>query len=162
MPDIQYPNQNFKNFSKTITIIHAALTLGQVMFGVVAFLQIGKSGINMNTDDSFLFVAPLLAISCFIAGNLVFKQQLNNIAKKDTLKEKLMSYQAALITRYALLEGPSLFGIVCYMLTGNFLFLLISGLIVLYFITIRPTKTKIDNDLNLSYQDQIEFDRTDI
>src|SRR5471030_2436000 len=107
MPDIQYPNQNFKNFSKTITIIHAAVTLGQVMFGVVAFLQIGKSGINMNTDDSFLFVAPLLAISCFIAGNLVFKQQLNNIAKKDTLKEKLMSYQAALITRYALLEGPS-------------------------------------------------------
>jgi hypothetical protein len=102
-----------------------------------------------------------VALSSFIASNFIFKQLLNNIAQKNTLREKLMAYQSALIVRYALLEGASLFGIVCYLLTGNLLFLLISGGLVLYFVTIRPTKSSIQNDLNLSYEDQTEFNRTD-
>jgi len=54
-----------------------------------------------------------------------------------------------------------LFGIVVYMRTSNFLYLIISGVLMLYFLTQRPTKDKIENDLNLSYEDKIQFDSAD-
>jgi len=163
MPTYQNFNQSPQGFLKTVTIIHAALTFGQVMFGVLAFAESGKTGIDVkNTNNPFLYVVPLLALIGFIASNFLFKQLLNNVGLKNTLREKLMVYQTALIVRYALLEGASLFAIVCYLLTGNLLFLLISGAIVLYFIIIRPTKQGTQNDLNLSYEDQMEFNRTDV
>lgn len=73
-----------------------------------------------------------------------------------------MQYQTALIIRFSLLNGASLFGIVCYMQTGNLLFIIISGLLALYFLSLRPTKDKIENDLNLSYEDKILFDSRDV
>jgi hypothetical protein len=151
-------NQTPQGYLKTISIIHLALLAGQVMFGIVAFIQIGKIQIDIkNNNDPFLFLVPLLAVGGFIASNLMFKQQLNSSIKKDSLNGKLMGYQTALIIRCALLEGPSLFGIVTYLITGNCLFLIISGLLMLYFISIRPTRVKIENDLNLTYEEKTAF-----
>ncbi|SDT54711.1 hypothetical protein SAMN05216490_3982 [Mucilaginibacter mallensis] len=160
-------NQNLpqtpKTFLRTITIIHLALLVGQVIFSVLVFTITKSTFIDLtNTKDPFLFVAPILAVACFIASNFMYKLRLSEAINKPTLKGKLMGYQAALIIRCALLEGPSLFGIVTYMVTRNFLFLLISGLIILYFITIRPTKDKIANDLNLDYEDKMQFDSEDV
>lgn len=152
------PNQTPQSYLKVIYIIHLALLAGQVMFAIVAFIQVGKTQIDIkNSNDPFLFVVPILAIGGFIVSNLMFRQQLNSSINKDSLKDKLMGYQTALIIRFALLEGPSLFGIVTYLITGNFLFLIISGLLVLYFISIRPTRVKIENDLNLTYEEKAEF-----
>jgi len=63
-----------------------------------------------------------------------------------------------MIVRLALLEGSSLFGIVVYQLTSNLLYLAISGIIILFFIIIRPTRDKIETDLNLDYRDKAELD----
>ena len=159
MADDNLPvNQTPQGYLKTISIIHLALLAGQVMFAIITFIQVGKTQIDIkNSNDPFLFAVPILAIGGFIASNLMFKQQLSSSLNKDTPNDKLMGYQTALIIRLALLEGPSLFGIVTYLITGNFLFLIISGLLMLYFISIRPTKVKIENDLNLSYEEKTEF-----
>jgi len=93
-------------------------------------------------------------------SNFMFKKQLDLAVAKSSLNEKLGGYQTALIIRFALLEGPSLFGIVSYLLSGNLLFLAISGLIILYFITIRPTRDKVETDLNLDYQEKTEMGGT--
>ncbi|MDB5158274.1 MAG: hypothetical protein JWR50_2981 [Mucilaginibacter sp.] len=144
-------------FIKTISIIHLALIIGQVLFAVVAFAKMDSTNINFDKNDVFLFVAPIMAIGGFIASNIVFKQQLVRAKDKMVLKDKLVAYQSALITRFALLEGASLFNIVVFLKTGNLLYLIISGLIIFYFIIIRPTKDKVVEDLELSYQESIEL-----
>jgi hypothetical protein len=146
-------------FLKMIVIIHGALLAGQVLFGITALASTKSMGIIMKpADDPFFYVAPFLTLSSIAAGIFLFKQQLAKLPEKVTLKEKIAGYQTGLIIKYALTEGASLFGIVAYLLTGNLLYLIITGVNVIYFFWIRPTKDKIVDDLNLSYEDKIELE----
>jgi hypothetical protein len=155
----QVTPQTPQSYLKLISIIHIAMFTGQLLFGIAVLSITPQKGIDVsNTKDVFLFVVPAMAIGCFALSAYLFKTNLNIAINKTTLEEKLMIYQSALITRFAPLEGLSLFGIVTYMQTGNLLFIIISGLTALYFLSLRPTKDKIENDLNLSYEDKILFD----
>lgn len=44
------------------------------------------------------------------------------------------------------------------MITNNGYYLVIAGINILYFIMIRPSRTKIQDDLNLTYQEKAEMD----
>jgi hypothetical protein len=141
-----------KEFLKSISIIHMSLISGLLLFGLTAFLIKGKNQINEESrNDAFTYVVPLLAISVFLASNLIFKQQPGKLSDKNSLKEKIKGYQEAIIIRFASLEGPALFGTAAYIVNRTPLFLLVSGPITLYFMSLRPTKAKIEKDLNLSY-----------
>lgn len=54
-----------------------------------------------------------------------------------------------------------MFAVVSYELSRNLYFLIIAGLLILYFISIRPTKDKIETDLDLSYEDKLTFESED-
>jgi hypothetical protein len=144
------------NYLKTITIIHIALLTGQVMFAIVSFFMTNSTSLNLNpAGDVYFYIVPVFALFGIIAGSLLFKQLVAGTAGKKTLSEKLAGYQTALIVRFALTEGASLFAIVSYLLGGNLFYLVVAGLNMLYFILIRPTKDKMSDDLNLSYEDKI-------
>lgn len=153
------PQLTAKKYLSTISIIHIALLAGIVLFGIVAITVTHNGKLDMhNTNDPFIYIVPIAAIGSFVLSNFIFKQQLAIAVNKDTLNGKLTTYQTALIMRFAPLDGAALLGIVIYLNSGNLLFLIISGLVALYFITIRPTKEKIENDLNFSYQEKMGFD----
>jgi hypothetical protein len=155
----QFPQQTPRAYLKQISIIHIALFTGQLLFGLVTLFITPQKGIDItNTNDPFLYVVPIVALGSLAASAFLFKLNLNMAIDKDSLNGKLMLYQAALIVKLAPLEGASLLGIVSYMLTGNLLFIIISGLMALYFLSLRPTKDKIANDLDLSYEDKLLFD----
>jgi hypothetical protein len=148
-----------QTFLKTITIIHSALLIGQVLFGVVTFYITNSTVINLNpAGDVYFYIVPLFFVIGMLAGSFIFKQHVAKLADKNALPEKLSDYQTALIIKYALTEGTSLFGIVVYLLTGNLLYLIFTGLNILYFIWMRPTKDKIEEDMNLSYEDKIAME----
>jgi hypothetical protein len=150
---------NPQNFVKTTVIIHLALFMGQVLFAAVCLFISVNPVINLKTvNDPFFYMSPALVIFGIFMGTFLFKQLLAKIAEKPTVKEKLSAYQAALIIRYALSEGASFFGIVCMLLTNNAYYLLVVGINIIYFIIIRPTKFKIQDDLNLAYEEQAEMD----
>ena len=151
--------QNPGAFIKIITIIYIALITGLLLFGTTAFFITENKGVKMSpADDPFFYVAPLLVIAGGISGAFLFKMAVSKLANIQTLKEKLQGYQTALILRAALSEGPSLFAIVCFLLTGNSFYLIIAGLNVLYFVSFIPTKSKLEDDLNLSYEDKIAME----
>jgi len=159
----QISPQTPKSYLKVNSIIHLALFMGQLLFGVLVMLEVPQKGIDItNTNNPFLFVVPVVAIGSLILSTILFKKNLGMAINNPTLKGKLMGYQTALITRFAPLEGASLFGIVAYLQTGNLLFILITGLIMLYFLSLRPTKDRIANDLNLSYEDKMLFDSDEV
>jgi hypothetical protein len=145
-------------FLKSMSIIHAALLAGQLLFVIVVFAISPKVYFTVSdTADVFVFIVPLLAIAGFVSGYILFKQKLTELQTKNSLGEKMVAYQAALIIRFALLEGPSLFGVVAFMQTGNLFFLAISALLMLYFFSLRPTKDKMEIDLALGFTEKMEF-----
>lgn len=150
-----------KNALKTTSIIHLALIAGQVLFAVMAFVS-GKQIIffdyKNSRNDVFFYIVPLLAIVGTVVGSFLFNQQLGKFYQQaagsgKALSEKLKAYQSALIVRYALLEGPSLFGIVCFLITGNLFYLLISACLVITMISLRPSVNAAEAYLQLSYDE---------
>ena len=148
-----------QNFVKTIIIIHLALFMGQALFAAVALFLSKNAALNLKPgNDPLFYISPIMVIFGIGMGSFLFKQQMAKVAEQPSLTGKLQDYQKALIIRYALIEGPSLFSIVCVLLTGNIYYLIIAGINILYFITIRPTKFQIHDDLNLAYEEQGEMD----
>lgn len=145
-------------FLKSMSLIHLALLGGQLLFAIVALAISPKVYFAITeTDDVFVFIVPLLAIAGFMSGYILFKRQLNALRDKNSLGAKIVAYQTALIIRLALLEGPSLFGVVTFLQTGNLFFLVISALLMLYFFSLRPTKDKMEIDLDLGFTEKMVF-----
>jgi hypothetical protein len=156
-----YSNSNItpKAAVKVLPIIHLALLTGQILFGIAVYNIIPSKGFSFDgSSNPFVYVSLALTFGGFTAGNILFTQLIKKIVPESTLSKKIATYQAAFIIRAALLEAPSLFSIVAYMLSGNLFFLGVSGLIVLYFLSFRPTKDKIINDLNLDYSEKTELE----
>jgi hypothetical protein len=102
MDNYQTKPQNPKTFLKTITIIHAALTLGQILFVIAAFTIAKNTFLNTKpANDPFFYIVPLLALAGITAGSFLFQQQLKTLPDKNSLKEKMTGYQTAFITRCA-------------------------------------------------------------
>jgi len=162
MNTIQNVDLTPQKFLRTLSIIHLALITGQILFALVTiFLNSDKDIVIRYTNDVFVNVLPILTIAGILTGKILFKKQLIALQSKESLKEKLTGYQSAFIVRLALLEGPCLFGIVCYLLTGNLFHIIIAGLIILYFISLRPGKEKVETDLALPYEQKVQFDKSE-
>lgn len=150
--------QTSEGYFKSLGIIHLALIIGQVFFGLLScFLVLTNSlePITANLKGVLIYIAPILVLGGFLFSNVLFKKRLKGIDAKSDLMSKLTAYREALILRYGLLEGPSLFSIISYLLTGDILFILLAAVIVLYFIMLSPTKEKAIHDLELNASEEM-------
>jgi len=149
--------QTSKQYFKNLQILHGALLFGQLSFLGLAYFIHSMVGGDENLFG-FVFTAQLivgiLALSSLLITTQVTKSQLQSIKQKTTLKEKLEGYRSALLLKYALLEGPSLFASVCLLLSGHIFFLAMAVLIIVVFFIQKPTKAKTIADLELSHKDQ--------
>ncbi len=153
-----------KGFIKGISIFHFALFVGQIFFAIFAYTQNGDTKVkftNTDADDQFIYVIPIIIITGVFASNFIYKKLLTSILNKTSLKEKLTNLQTALLIKYALIEGPTLLVIFIYMNYGNLFYLLIAGGLLVYFYMLKPTKEKIENDLQLNNEHKSEFNRPD-
>jgi hypothetical protein len=150
-------DQTFPQYLWALTIIHAAMGIGQLLFGLVSvFLN--------NTDESatqplpvsettLQFLIPTLLLIGFVAGRLLFKNKLNSLKESDDLDLKLKTFRSASILKYALAEVPILISILTYLFTHSILFLGLGGLGLITFMLDRPTKYGIIDGLALSQKE---------
>ena len=146
-----------KEYFNGLTVFHATLLIGQVLFGVVAFYLNSNVLVKEDMEDLnkiFQIVVPIFIISGLLGSKLLTKIRIKSIKEKTELKEKLGDYRVTLIIKFALLEGPSLFALVCYFLTANYFFLELAGLIIMAFLVNRPTRHKVVIDLELNHAER--------
>ena len=148
--------QTVKSYFLALQIVYYALIAGQLIFAFLTFYLI-RSGLfdgeQAELRNIFIFIVPVFVMGGLFISHLLFKSFLNNAKGKISLYEKLTYYRSALIIRYALLEGPSFFAIVVYLLTGDYLFLGMSGLVILVFFTLKPSVERAINDLELNSEE---------
>lgn len=160
----QHANLTPNSFMKTITIIYLVMLVGMLLFGSVILFISNSWEIRMPAaDDSFLYAVPLATFVGVVLGRILYKRRLDELAKTDSLKDKLIGFQTALIIKFVLVEAPFLLGVVATLLTNNIFYLMISGTLIMYYITLKPSREKVKKDLNLSTKMSLYFnDRNQI
>ena len=139
-----------KGFLKTINIIFFALLAGQVVFISIALYIVNSSPPIETENDLFNIIVPVVVGSGLFISNLIFKKLLEKINNDAKLESKLAIYQKASVLKFALLEGPSIFATVVYIISGNLMFLGFSVVMILAFLMNIPTRNRLINDLNLN------------
>ncbi len=136
---------------KTLSVLYFSFLGSQLLFALVAFLKQSTTYFEFeNSEDVFIYAVPVLAVAAFVASMLVYREQISTLTDKGSLPEKFSGYQSAYLVRMAFLEAASIFGIIAFMLKGNLFSLVFTGLLILYFLTLKPSKDKVEADLDLS------------
>ncbi|MFN3872254.1 MAG: hypothetical protein ACK4R9_04575 [Ignavibacterium sp.] len=137
---------------KAVQIIFFALLTGQIIFLFIAVFLVQSS--NVVPDENLfliLFVVDLLIIApAIVAGPMFYRSFISRVKPKMSLSEKFNLYKQGTIIKLALVEAPTIFSIVAYMLTGSLVFLILAiGVLVLFF-QHKPTIEKFANDFDIS------------
>ena len=145
-------NQPQSGYFKTLSILFYALLAGQVIFLLVV-TGLTVSGF-VEPDEALgamlLYAAPVLLLGSSVLAKTIYKRRLPEIAAIVSLADRLAQYRGLSVLRFALVQGSVLFAIVSFMITGSQPIALIAAAGILFFITLRPTKEKIIQDLQLS------------
>lgn len=137
-----------------IKLIFFGLLSGQVLFLGVAIYLNQSFSIIFNEDNVMIYILPCMAIASIFIGNFIFNQSITNTKSKNTFQEKINGYLSASIIKFALVEGVSLLSIVNYLISGNFIFIIIAIFLIFYFFTLQPSKEKVITTLKLSAEER--------
>lgn len=147
--------QSSKSFFKTLQRLHLYLVMGVVLFLSITIYLVESGGFGEDDEinNVFQYVVPLLATVSIFASRFMFNKRRKSLSSAKTLQDKTEGYQAALIVRWALIQGATLFAIIAFMLTSNYGFATIAIIMILYQILQRPNLESALEDLNLSHGD---------
>ncbi len=123
-----------------------------MLMGMVIFLTIVVVALKPQNAPGFntiIYVFYAVSFASVFFSSFMYRIRSNAAQTLNSLQEKLAHYRSGVIVRLALVEGPIIFGIVLYLLSGKFLVLALTFMLLVYFVFIRPTKDKAIKDLNL-------------
>lgn len=135
-------------------MLHKAMFGGLIVFAVVAFFLVYKGLFQQGLqayDRELQLAAILFCFGGFYLGSAIFKKRMRLLREAETsVANKLNGYRSAAIIQWALLEGPALFSLLCFLMVGNYAFLVLAIVFIIFFAIIGPNKTKIMILLGLS------------
>jgi hypothetical protein len=151
-----------KEILRGIRILFAAIIAGAVIFSVIVIVlnAMEKTVSPLIEYENIILVAGIaIALICLIiAGNGYNKGV--TVAKDSliSLPGKLNQYRSSLILYIALCEGPALLGIILFFLTGNYLFFIITVIMLGAMLAKIPSKKRVADNLGLDWQQQQELE----
>jgi hypothetical protein len=139
------------SYFTSLSILHIAFLVGQLIFAGVASFLVFSNAVPPSLEDSVALqvAAILLAIGGLVAGQMLYNKRVNEAQAAQTTDEKLATFRAVFIMKDALLEGPSIFALVIFLLTGKMLYLCVSGALILWFALQYPYRSKVLSELSL-------------
>lgn len=152
------------SYFTTLNFVYLGLLAGQVFFMVVAIFLNSTGAMVVEPEELntfFQILVPLFTVTAIIASIMITRTRLSRIKEKTDFQEKLGDYRAVMIVRLAILEAPSFFAIVCYLLTANLLLLIFSGLVIAIFLLYRPSRDKVAEELELNQEERELIDNRD-
>jgi hypothetical protein len=147
---------------KAISILHAAMVLGVLVFAGISIFLINLNGpfaTDIGELNKYLpIIIGILAFGGLVSSHLIYRKRINQaVASSLPLSEKVMAYRSALLLYLALSEGAALFCVIAFMLTGNYWIIGIAGLLVINMIIKRPSSGKFIDEMQLSSQEQMNL-----
>lgn len=140
---------------KALSILHFAMLLGQLLFAIIAAALVYSrqfvSPFMRPYSDLIISICVILGVVGYGSGSFLFKRKLDQINQGyKPLHYKLNEYRGASIIRWAFLEFAAFFCIILFFLTNDYSIMIITGALMILFISCRPTAQKIASDLKIS------------
>lgn len=152
------------NFLKTLNALFTALLGGQLFFvAASAFVVFQDTYLTtLDISDQFSVILGVMVIAFIlissVSAEIVFRKKTEEAKRSSTLAGKLAGYRTAFIIKAAMFEAPVVFSLVAVIATRTILFYIPAIVMLLFFITIRPTREKVINDLSLDHKEQMELE----
>ncbi|GAB3650787.1 hypothetical protein GCM10028791_18500 [Echinicola sediminis] len=147
--------QTSREYFKGLNALFIGLLIFQIGFFVAAIVLANPASTQRSYLVEMLFVfVPVLAIGATAVSSYYFDIELEHLKCLHPLKEKMVGYLDATLTKYAILETPALLSIIAYFMTLNPFFLgtaLFMGIVLLFH---KPSKVKAISDLGLNKHDR--------
>ncbi|MGQ9644010.1 MAG: hypothetical protein ACUVT3_09150 [Ignavibacterium sp.] len=136
---------------KSVQIIFFALLIGQILFLFISVFLVQSGNVKPNYDlFLMLFIVDLMIIApSIVIGPMIYRSFIERANSKKLVEEKFILYRQGVIIKLALVEAPTIFSIVSYLLTGSVIFLILAvGVLILFFFH-KPTLEKFAEDFNI-------------
>ena len=142
---------SLSKYFKSLIFLYTALIFAQLVFILAALYLRTEEYISPEYEELslFRFVVPLLVFGGLYEGNLIYKRKLKAARKHFTLVKKLADYRLGIIIQYIFWIVPSLFAITAYVINDNWMYLALSGIVVIAFLTHPPGMKKTRRDIDL-------------
>lgn len=154
-----------KQYFRTLNIIYLALLAGQCLFLAGSYLLTDKGTPPLLPPAALKLLRillPVLIAGAYLLGRVLAGARLNKLKEIPDLPTRLRGYQSLRLLHHALLEAPVLLGILLFYLGHDPLFLVFSGLgIVVFALTGRPSRQRLETALDLPYEERALLDDPD-
>jgi hypothetical protein len=104
-------------------------------------------------DKIFQVIGLVLSAAGYFAGTSIFKRKIIQARDMLTTADKFALYRTACIIQWAFIEGPCIFNIIAFFLTGNYAFLALAAVLMALFAMLAPSKGKALLQLGLTEQE---------
>jgi ABC-type dipeptide/oligopeptide/nickel transport system permease subunit len=142
---------------KALQLLHRIMLLMQVVFAIIMIGLIASGFQKPSAKDlnSILQVVVIVIGSiCYFAGTHIFKKKVSGIKEANiTAAEKFSQYRSASILLWAILEGPTLFCIISFFLTGNYAFIALAVVLLFFFFIFGVNRQKLFLFIGLSEEE---------
>ena len=150
---------NFNAMINTLRIIHFAMVLVLILFAVVVMLLNFSPSEFIPENPIYQFIPAGFLLVAIPASSIVFKNQIKqSIEPEMSLENKLNAFQLAHLSRMAFFDVAGILAIVVCMLTGINYNLGIILIVVIMFVILNPTTSRLTADLGLSVQERTELE----
>ncbi len=150
------------SYLKSLQIIFRAMFLGQLMFAAIMLFLVmsGKlNSPNAELGNILLTVAVAISVGAVAAAYVLFRNRVEIAKQQNNLTAKLDGYRAAYVIQLALSEGPTLLAIIFYFVSGNRALWIVIVLLLINFLNLSPSKSKISQQLELNGEEESMLDQ---
>lgn len=142
---------------RNLKIVHTAILCGLAFFAIIS-LVIPRQDMGQDADKSFeqilQAIAAVISLLSLLVGFNIFKKQLL-AARNDggSAATRMAIYRSACITWWAIIDGPGIFSIIGFILTGNYIFLALAVFHLALLAVFMPRRDNIILLLNLTSEE---------
>ena len=147
---------SFRPKYKSDFIALSRLSLGLmatvVTFGVVVVLMTRNEYLlkGHSSQKYFLPAAILAAIASLFVARYIHRTRLEFIhVETETTRDRLDQLKAIIFLHHAVCNIPCILSIICFILFGNFVFLLLVAVVFAEMISKYPTEDRINDAVNI-------------
>jgi|GEM_PF-6442873 len=142
-----------QKLTNSITLIR--IIFGALLFGIVSFLTamsiIIPAGSSQEPEPNGIFqlLAPIFMVITVSVSIFLRRSMLAKVHNETNPLNLIKAYTSTRIIQLGLMDASILFAIVCYVLTTNAYFIILSELGIFYFTSLFPLQKKIVQQLKL-------------
>lgn len=141
-----------RKLTGSITLIR--IIFGAFLFGIVSFLTamsiiVTPGSQQAPINELFQLIAQIIMVIAVSTSIFLRKAMLAKVHNETNPQKLIRSYTSTRIVQMGLVDASIIFAIVCFVLTTNTFFVLLSGIGILYFASLFPLQSKVIRQLKL-------------